>query len=162
MDTCVGVVEEVGGATVFASTTELADFVWVREYEEWLARAHDDAVDAPVRVLVASDGCSPSVRDGEPAARTTALVNFDFPSSAAKYRCRMANVFAQDDDDDDKHSRSHGACVSKRQIVMNIITADDLQEFRALRDEIGIAAAGDLEDLFSAAAAGVGECDQSR
>jgi hypothetical protein len=143
MDACVELTQRTPGCdeskiALFASTTEMADFVWVREYEEWLARAHDED-NRWMRVCVTSDGCGPNVRDGEAPTNTEVLINYDFPSSTAKYRSRAANVFANDADDRQSFRR--------REIVISIVTADDLEAFRTLRQDVPFRNFADFKPL---------------
>lgn len=77
--------------------SDAAEFARERDYATWLAMAHED--DAPVRVLVTTDACGPSARDGDAPARVDVLVNRDCPKDAGAYRARMANAFADDDGD---------------------------------------------------------------
>ena len=77
--------------------SDAAEFARERDYATWLAMAHED--EAPVRVLVTTDACGPSARDGDAPARVDVLVNRDCPKDAGAYRARMANAFADDDVD---------------------------------------------------------------
>jgi len=77
--------------------SDAAEFARERDYATWLAMTHED--DAPVRVLVTTDACGPSARDGDAPARVDVLVNRDCPKDAGAYRARMANAFADDDGD---------------------------------------------------------------
>jgi len=98
--------------------SDAAEFARERDYATWLAMAHEE--DAPIRVLVTTDACGPSSRDGDAPARVDVLVNRDCPQDAGAYRARMANAFAETGDDCDG---GHRASVSR--LVISILGVSD-------------------------------------